>query len=114
MRSPNFDVQPHPSIAVGNQPAHGWQAVELNGIPAGSGCCFLQWQLTLAWMHSQQTVTIMADGLSDREEVSLKGQDWVGPDRHILTMSIASKSHFNKEDLCIETTHGQSEGSRRL
>lgn len=39
---PNLDVEAHPSVAVRYQFAHGWQAVELDGIPAGSGCCFLQ------------------------------------------------------------------------
>ena len=69
VRSPYFDVQPHSSIAIGNQSAHGWQAVELDGIPAGSGCCFLHWQLTLAWVHNQQTVTIPTDACIDMEEV---------------------------------------------
>ena len=38
----NFDVEAHPSIAARYQFAHGGQAVEFNGIPAGSGGCFLQ------------------------------------------------------------------------
>lgn len=38
----NLDVKAHLSIAARYQFAHGWQAVEFDGIPAGSGGCFLR------------------------------------------------------------------------
>ena len=42
MRCADLDVQAHPSITARYQLAHGRQAIEFNGIPAGSGGCFLQ------------------------------------------------------------------------